>query len=239
MLLCQCTNATTNAKEAMKYDPKIHHRRSIRLKGYDYSQEEFYSVTICTRKRECTLGDIVDGEIHLNEIGKCVDLCWLEIAKDFSTASLDVHQVMPNHVHGIIRILENPRSDLEESHGRDLINQIPTRNNKIPTEENQRTDIGTAPNWPLMKNPKQTLGKMIRSFKAKATKKIHDAGYPAFGWQGKFHDHIIRDGKDLDRIRKYILDNPANWENDDDFPGNIKMDNIHNEGENRWLYSDN
>jgi REP element-mobilizing transposase RayT len=82
-----------------------------------------------------------------------------------------------------------------------------------------------------MKNPKQTLGKMIRSFKAEATKKIHDAGYGKFGWQGKYHDHIIRNGTDLDRIRQYIIDNPMNWERDDNFPGNIRMDRTHDRPE--------
>jgi hypothetical protein len=129
--------------------------------------------------------------------------------------------------------MESLRADLEEGLGRDLINQIPTGNNQIPTVENQRTHRGATPNWPLMKNPKRTLGKMIRSFKAKATKKVHDAGYPTFGWQGKFHDLIVRDGKDLDRIRKYIIDNPANRENDDNFPENIRMNRLH-QGDEDW-----
>ena len=150
-----------------------------------------YSVTICTHNRECTLGAVIDGEMRLNEIGKYVELCWLEIPIHFVNATLDVHQVMPNHVHGIVRILDKPR--------RDLINQIPTTTNQRtkqgqPDADKGNAHVSTQPTWSLMKNPKQTLGKMIRSFKAEATKKIHDAGYGKFGWQGKYHDHIIRDG---------------------------------------------
>ena len=207
------------------HDPKMHHRTSIRLKEYDYSREGMYFVTICTRKRVCVFGNIVEGRMHLNEIGSLVDSSWLQIPGHFPNAALDVYQIMPNHVHGIIRILD--------IRGRDLINQIPTRNDQIQTMDNQfhveeKEDAPTkSADWPLMKNPKPTLGKMIRSFKARATKMIHDIGYPAFAWQGSFNDHVIRDGKDLDRIRRYILDNPTNWAKYENFPGNIRMDRVH------------
>jgi putative transposase len=219
------TSPPPSRGEEMKYDCTRHHRRSTRVKGYDYSAEGMYYVTICTRERQCMLGNVVEDEMKLNEFGKLVELCWLEIPQDFTRASLDIHQVMPNHIHGIIRILA-------EDLCRDLINEIPTKNNQIASGHNEIPE-GNNANSPLMKNPKQTLGKIIRSFKAKATKKIHDAGHPDFGWQSRFYDHIIRDGKDLDRIRRYILDNPAKWMYDDNHPGNIRMENLH-EGEGNF-----
>jgi len=71
------------------------------------------------------------------------------------------------------------------------------------------------------------LGKIVRAFKAKSAKTIHDSGPKEFQWQRNFYDHVIRDGADLDRIRRYILDNPANWANDDDHPRNMRMDPMH------------
>ncbi len=88
---------------------------------------------------------------------------------------------------------------------KDLINQVLTK-------------AHTDPSWPLMKHPEITVGKIIRSFKAEATKKIHDAGFAQFAWLARFYEHVIRDGADLDRIREYIAENPANWIIDEDNP---------------------
>jgi REP element-mobilizing transposase RayT len=91
----------------MKYNPNIHHRRSIRLKGYDYSQAGAYFITICTKNRECFFGSIINGKMILNNAGKIADECWLEISKHFPNAILHEHIVMPNHVHGIIELQNN------------------------------------------------------------------------------------------------------------------------------------
>jgi len=86
----------------MKYNPDIHHRRSIRLKGYDYSQNGAYFVTICTHNRECLFGKIVDGEMCINEWGKIAKRCWLEIPQHYPNVSLDEFVIMPNHIYGIL-----------------------------------------------------------------------------------------------------------------------------------------
>ena len=86
----------------MKHDPDKHHRRSIRLKGYDYSQAGAYFVTICTQDRECLFGDIVDGEMRLNDAGHMVRDVWHKIPEHFPYADIDEFVVMPNHFHGII-----------------------------------------------------------------------------------------------------------------------------------------
>ncbi len=88
----------------MKYDPKIHHRRSIRLKRYDYSQPGAYFVTIVTRQRECLFGEIVGGEMKLNDWGEIADECWRAIPEHFPNVESGAHIVMPNHVHGIVVI---------------------------------------------------------------------------------------------------------------------------------------
>ena len=89
-----------------KNNPEYHHRRSIRLKGYDYSQAGAYFVTMCTQHRECLFGEIVDGKMRLNEYGQIVQQCWMEIPQHYQNVQLDEYVVMPNHVHGIIIINE-------------------------------------------------------------------------------------------------------------------------------------
>ena len=86
------------------YNPNIHHRKSIRLKGYDYTQAGLYFITICVKDRECLFGKIENDEMVLNDNGKIADECWLEIPKHFPDAVLHEHIVMPNHVHGIIEL---------------------------------------------------------------------------------------------------------------------------------------
>lgn len=88
----------------MAYDPAIHHRQSIRLKGYDYSQVGAYFVTICVQNRECVLGEVIDGQMHLNQFGKIVAAEWLKTAEVRENVDLDVSVVMPNHMHGILII---------------------------------------------------------------------------------------------------------------------------------------
>jgi hypothetical protein len=90
----------------MAYDPEKHHRRSIRLKGYDYTQPGAYFITICTHGRECLFGEIIDGEMHLNEAGQIVVQTWQDLPNHVPNVQLDAFVVMPNHVHGIIIITE-------------------------------------------------------------------------------------------------------------------------------------
>ncbi|HAF63212.1 MAG TPA: transposase, partial [Anaerolineaceae bacterium] len=88
----------------MKYDPEIHHRRSIRLQGYDYSQDGTYFVTLCTHNRENMLGEIKNGEMVLNEYGKIVSESWEWLSVQYDYIELDAWVIMPNHMHGIIVI---------------------------------------------------------------------------------------------------------------------------------------
>lgn len=86
----------------MKYNPNIHHRRSIRLPGYDYSQAGAYFVTICTQNRLCLFGEVADGRMIQNVAGQMVETVWQQLPDRFPQILMDAFVVMPNHVHGII-----------------------------------------------------------------------------------------------------------------------------------------
>jgi hypothetical protein len=173
---------------------------STRLKNWDYSSVGFYFVTICTYQKRCYFGEIVEGGIRLSEIGKIAKKYWLEIPKHFKNTRLDEFIIMPNHIHGIIAIEYKIKC-------RDVINHVSTNNNVY----SQITPMG-----------KQSLGEIIRFFKAKTTYEIHQSLKTNFLWQPRFYDHIIRNDKSLDEIRQYIKTNPLKWEEDEENPKNQK-----------------
>src|SRR5215211_5588211 len=122
----------------MKYDPQKHHRRSIRLPNYDYTQPGVYFITIVAYRRELLFGEIANGEMQLNDFGRIADECWLAIPNHFPNTELATHIIMPNHVHGILVI--NDPADTEES--------ISARRGTIyraPTEQFQKTLLGSLP----------------------------------------------------------------------------------------------
>ncbi len=90
----------------MKFDPKIHHRHSIRLQGYDYTQSGAYFVTIIAWQRECLFGEIVDGEMQLNQFGKIVERAWFDLPKHYPHVELGTFCIMPNHVHAVILLID-------------------------------------------------------------------------------------------------------------------------------------
>ena len=176
----------------MKYDPNVHHRRSIRLRGYDYSQAGAYFVTICTQNRECLFGEIVDGEMRLNEAGRTGVNEWLKTAEIRDEIELDEWVVMPNHFHGIVVI----------ANGRGTARRAPT------VERFGQPVSGSIPT-------------IVRSFKSAATKRINELRQTpgAKLWQRNYWEHIIRDESELGHIREYIRNNPAQWELDKLHPG--------------------
>jgi REP element-mobilizing transposase RayT len=178
---------------------------SARLKGYDYGSPGEYFVTICTDNWTCVLGDVVRGEARLSPIGQIVAEEWEKTPKIRQNVRLDAWIIMPNHLHGIILI----EKSLVETH---CDASLRGQNTFGPQRNN--------------------LGSIIRGFKSAATKRIHAAGFMEFGWQSRFYEHVIRDGNDLDRVRGYISNNPANWADDENFPGNVRMRPIHGGVEN-------
>ncbi len=187
----------------MKYNPDIHHRRSIRLKQYDYSSEGAYFVTICAQHRQCLFGDVMDGEMRLNDAGKIILSVWDELPLYYPGANVDAFVVMPNHIHGIIVLTvgAGPRACPE--------------NRTARPEKGQPQ--GVAPTMPLPD--------LVQRFKSLTTSRYRHGvmqfrwpSFPGKLWQRNYYEHIIRNEDELNRIRQYICDNPSNWETDEENP---------------------
>jgi putative transposase len=175
----------------MFYDPDKHHRRSIRLKGYDYSGPGAYYITLCTQERQCLFGEILKGKMRLNEMGHSVAYTWNDLPNHYPV-TLDACVVMPNHLHGILVLGTDVGAELKSA----------------PTEQ-QATRPG--------------LGEMIRALKTFSTRRINELQRrPGIQiWQRGYYERIIRNDLEMNRIRRYIQENPAQWERD---AGNPKQE---------------
>lgn len=190
---------------------------SARLQTWDYGSNAAYFITICTKNRNHLFGKIFNNETQLNEIGKLAEQFWLEIPVHFSFIELGNFVVMPNHVHGIL-IIDKPLVDKG-----DVDYNVETRQCLVST-----TMTPITPNVPVNTPPtnnktigqtrfqnqgKGTISSIVGSYKSVVSKK---AGFinPLFGWQSRFHDHIIRDAQSFETIQNYIANNPANWKDD-------------------------
>lgn len=196
----------------VKFDPKIHHRQSIRLQGYDYSQAGGYYVTIVTWHREFLFGDIVSKEMKLNKVGKIVEWEWLELSKRLLYVELGTHVVMPNHFHGILFIHETVGATRQ---GQTIL--------QSGTEPLQNITSEGMDGSPLPRGPKPaSLGAIVAQFKSRVTKRIWK--FPEFKgtpiWQRNYYEHIIRNEKDLQNKTDYIEVNPLLWAQDDENPFN-------------------
>lgn len=176
--------------------------KSARLEGWDYSTDGYYFVTICTKNQIEYFGEVIDQEMRLNKLGKLAEKFWLEIPQHFDNARLDQFVIMPNHIHGIV-IIDNCRNK-KIPQRRDAINRVSTN------DKNIKKKGGVT----LEHNPmgKKSLGEIIRWYKGHYTFKIRSKLNSDFSWQTRFHDHIIRNEKELHEIQDYIINNPNNWE---------------------------
>ncbi len=177
----------------MKHSSDRKYRKLIRLKDYDYSQPGAYFVTICTKDRECLFGEIVEGDLRLNQFGQLVSGIWNKITNHFPGVELDAFIAMPNHVHGILIITNY----VGARHASPL--QIP------------KTSRGPKP---------KSLSVIVGSYKSAVTKRINEIrGTPGKSvWQRNYYEHIIRTEEELNEIREYITDNPLKWELDEENP---------------------
>ncbi len=169
-------------------------RKSIRLKEFDYSSNGAYFVTICTQDREMLFGDIINGKMVLNKMGKIVDQAIQQTPEIRKNVQIDIYQIMPNHVHIIINIVG-------------AYCNTPLRLDKYPQSK-------------LFQSPSQTLGSIIRGIKSVTAKQIRiTMDNPQFPvWQRNYYEHIIRNEKDLDEISQYIINNPLMWGRDRNNP---------------------
>jgi REP element-mobilizing transposase RayT len=179
----------------MKHDADRHHRRSICLKGYDYSEAGAYFITICANSRECLFGDVVGEEMRLKDAGQMVRDIWHRIPEHFPHADIDEFIVMPNHVHGIIVI--NPT-------GRGMACHAPTHRQ-------------------FAKPITGSLSTIVGSFKSAITRQINlIRNTPGCSvWQRNYYEHVIRSEEEMNRIREYIIENPVKWSEDENHPANI------------------
>ncbi len=163
-----------------------HNRQSIRLPQRDYSSAGAYYVTICTHEKKHYFGNIINNRMSLSQYGKIAFSIWNEIPNHFSNISLDKFIVMPNHVHGIICMTVSPGA----CHGKPLHSRI------LPT--------------------KQSLSTIIGSFKSTVTRKINEmnSGDKTKIWQRNYWERVIRNDRELNIIREYIINNPKNWDTD-------------------------
>lgn len=169
---------------------------SIRWEKWDYRNPGAYFVTICTKNRISYFGECIDKKMHLNNIGDIIDKYWKEIPQHFKNTALDEFVVMPNHLHGIIIINAG------------LVDTLQCNVSTIDLNEKNKfmSKISPKPG---------SLSTILRSFKSICTKEINKQ-FPemVFGWQSRFHDRVIRDEMEFERIKQYIMNNPENWETD-------------------------
>jgi REP element-mobilizing transposase RayT len=194
----------------MSNNKNKYHRRSIRLKEYDYTSPGWYYVTICTHQQAVLFGDINNGRIVLSSIGKMAREYWLQIPNHFKFVELDEFVIMPNHIHGIIIINDRPgNGDDNNGNGRGVRSNAPANANVNP--QNYFSQISA---------PSGTLGVIVRSYKSSVTRWCRKNKFEYFQWQRNYYEHIIRNEQELYQIRKYIRNNPAKWELDNEHPDN-------------------
>jgi REP element-mobilizing transposase RayT len=179
------------------YNSVKHHRRSLRLTDYDYSDTGAYFVTICTQNRACLFGEVVDGKLQLNDAGRLIQKLWEELPTRFAEVNINSFIVMPNHLHGIVLV------------GAQFIAPDTPHNHR---ERNEKGAMNRAP----------TLGEIVRTYKALSTRMIRQTVNSTFAWQRNYYEHIIRCEESLNRIRQYILDNAVRWEFDRENPAATK-----------------
>ncbi len=153
----------------MSYNPEIHHRRSIRLQGYDYTNSGIYFVTICCYQRQNLFGSVNNGKMETNVIGQIVSNLWQKIPQHFLNVELDEFILMPDHLHGIIIISES--------------------------------------------TGKSSLANTVQNFKSVSSRKINriNKNYGVSIWQRNYYEKIVRTEQELENLRDYIQNNPANW----------------------------
>ena len=183
----------------MPKHPHLPRRKSIRLQDYNYAWPGAYFVTIVTNGRRTLFGNVIDGEMRLNGMGKLMVEGWEWLAVRYPYVQLDEYVIMPNHLHGII-VLDDRATGGSRT---------------APTGSGDSLRVNTARRKPL--------GRLIGAFKTVTTKKVNLAnGTPGQTlWQRNYYERVIRDDAELDRARKYIVNNPLQWELDRENPDAI------------------
>ncbi len=165
-------------------------RKSIRLKGYDYSQAGLYFITICCQDRICRFGKIQNREMILNNFGKIAYDEWVKTPEIRKNVELHEFVIMPNHIHAIIRLFDAGVCNTPQRPFHAGVCDTPPR------------------------SPSQTIGAIVRGYKSSVTKQLRSLGFNEQLWQRNYYEHIICDERAYNNIAKYIMNNPAKWDDD-------------------------
>jgi putative transposase len=223
------------------------HRKSLRLRGYDYHRAGAYFITICVQGRQSLLGEIEGGAIHLNAAGRMVEATWRRIPERFPTTALDDWVIMPNHLHGIIILGgSDPLGALHGGASSWVGAPVWAATRAAPTDHrakpapvgaplvgaqsrvgtlSMRGTTGGASGGKPAASRVPTLGEVIGAFKSVSSaayiRGVQERGWAPFHrrlWQRNYYEHIIRDAASLQRIREYIRNNPQRWSMDPENP---------------------
>ena len=205
-----------------------HHRRSLRLAAYNYAAPGAYFITLCSWNRACLFGEIVGGEMRVNEFGRVTSACWDAIPRHFDAVTVDAFVVIPNHVHGVVfiggqdHIIANA-----QQFGRPAAGSLSTivRSLKLPAascRESSKCTEAKRHDFHFARLPRSKLRGMRSqcTFKSAVTKRVNELrNTPALPiWQRNYYEHVIRNDDELTRIREYIANNPLAWELDRENP---------------------
>ena len=175
-----------------RFDSNQTSRRPLRLKEYDYSQAGAYFVTVCAKHRKILFGNIVGHGMRLNPFGLVVKECWRDLPRHYHFLELDAFVVMPNHIHGILVITENPN--------------VGAGLKPAPTDKHHALP---------------EVVRALKTFSARRINEIRKTpGTPI--WQRNYYEHVIRNEIDLEDTREYTQNNPLKWLEDDNHPSNLK-----------------
>ncbi len=164
-------------------------RHSLRLRGFDYAGAGLYFVTVGTHRRKNLFGHSVSGRVELSRVGRIVRECWLYIPEHFGHVGLDAYVLMPDHFHGILVLYRKTKSDRAQ--------------HAAPLQVNKSVAMQVAP---------ASLAATVRSFKSAATRSARQKlSFAGPLWQRNYYEHIIRNGSELEEIRRYIAENPNRW----------------------------
>lgn len=192
----------------MTFDRERHHRRSIRLPSFDYAGNAAYFLTLCTVDRLPLFGSVVDGEIHLSPVGKLVTCAWQDSPAIRPDLTLDAFVLMPNHLHGIVTFAPETPSHV----GAHRCAPIPADAHYADAQP----ELHHPPSPRIPTRKPRSLGSFVAQFKATSTRAVNLLrnleGTPV--WQRGFHEHVVRDDRDLARLRAYIAANPSRWPSD-------------------------
>ena len=187
-----------------QYNPDKHHRKSIRLKGYDYSQAGLYFITICCQNRVHLFGNVINKQMILNDAGKMIEKWFNELQNKFPDVKCHEMVVMPNHIHFIIENIGSVGADL----------RVCLNDSNFPKTEKRVSEI-------LGEHAGSPLHRVLQWFKTMSTNEYirgvkNNNWIPFDGklWQRNYWEHIIRNDQSYQKISDYIINNPSKWNDD-------------------------